>query len=88
MVGEEGTGEKGGEEEEEMRSRRDLHWWASLECLSQEAFLMIFSKAGVRTTLKRESASEEAIPDLAEQGDQIGVEESIFFSGGKRWVWC
>lgn len=78
VVGEDGGGAEKGGEEEEMRSRRDLHWWASLECLRQEAFFMIFSKAGVRTKIKRESASEEAIPEQAEQCDQIRLENSIF----------
>ncbi|CAL5382807.1 unnamed protein product [Camellia sinensis] len=44
------------------RSRTDLHWWTSLECLRQEPFLMILSRAGVRIWFRRESASEEAIP--------------------------
>lgn len=44
------------------RSRTDLDSWTSLECLRQEPFLMIFSRAGMRTWLRRESASEEAIP--------------------------
>lgn len=34
----------------------------SLECLRQELFLMIFSRAGIKTELSRESASVEAIP--------------------------
>lgn len=40
----------------------DLHSWASLECLRQEPFLLIFSRAGIRTWFSRESASVEAIP--------------------------
>lgn len=34
----------------------------SLACFRQELFLMIFSRAGIRTELSRESASVEAIP--------------------------
>lgn len=47
---------------EVMCSMTDLHSAASLECLRQVAFLMILSREGIRTRVKRESASEEAIP--------------------------
>lgn len=46
------------------RSITALHSLASLECFRHDAFLTIFSKAGVTTRLSRESASEEAIPNL------------------------
>lgn len=50
------------------RSRTDLDSWTSLECFRQEPFLMIFSRAGMRTWLRRESASEEAIPNVGRGG--------------------
>lgn len=53
---------------EENFSRTDLHSWASLECLRHEAFLTIFSRAGEMTWLRRESASEEAIPEFGDCG--------------------
>lgn len=46
----------------------DLHSVPSLECLRHVAFFAIFSSAGIRTCFKRESASEEAIPELEDWG--------------------
>lgn len=67
----------------------DLHWWASLECLRQEAFLMILSRAGEMTRNIRESASEGAIPELEEkQGNQIRLENEKKGISGKRWRKC
>lgn len=42
----------------ESLSRRDLHWWVSLEwALRQEADLMILSRVGMRIWFRREVAS-------------------------------
>lgn len=67
MESDEGEDGEGGEVgDEEMRSMRDLQLWESLDwpLRHDAAFLMIFSKAGTRIWLRRESASgvEEAIP--------------------------
>lgn len=58
-------GEVGGVEDGFVRnSITDLHSWDNLECLRHDPFLMILSRAGMSTWFSRESASEEAIPEL------------------------
>lgn len=52
----------------------DLHSWASLECFLQEPFLMIFSRAGIKTWLSRKSASVEAIPPTPQHNWELGME--------------
>lgn len=54
--------EVGFEFEEVRNSVTYLHSWTSLECFLHEPVLMIFSKAGMRILVSRESASGEAIP--------------------------
>lgn len=51
----------------------DLHSCASIECFLHEPFLMIFSRAGIKTTLSRESTSLEAIPSVTHT--QLGTWE-------------
>lgn len=43
------VGVRGDLSTEVMRSRTDLDSWTSLECFRQEPFLMIFSRAGIRS---------------------------------------
>ncbi|THG21705.1 hypothetical protein TEA_015017 [Camellia sinensis var. sinensis] len=83
---EEESGEVGVELEGELSlSRTDLHWWTSLECLSQEPFLMILSRAGMRTWFRPESASGEAISGGGVRwGSDLGVKSGDYSEEVKR----